>query len=405
MTEAPVYELNPTSVTDPAGLVHTTSNPIGWVMALATKGAEAVLYPGQYPAPMSIVEVRPSLVRSHTPGTVTIGGSNSLADTMGFSKPGKLLCTFQGLTILGGWRSCVMFAHKGAAYADLTWIGCDFRPASSFGTKWGLHPVQCSNQVFDSCQFTEFAEHGIYDHSRLGRLTIDNCEFSRCGRTGLQAVGRMNEYDKQRSIGELILRKTHFSENGALDGGGAITLVGQKNPVRISDTTVTSAQPNANALVSSSDYFPAEGKIVPSPNGAILLDGFSAVLTGSKRELAIIGDCTHFLVKRSTFLQNGPNPHVLSLNPLHKPRHFFRIGGYTASGGNVGETFAPIAPVYDPESEGGELMNLLHSAFVTKAFQFGKFTGGPDWPSEQSVKLKGIIHVDGKPVWSGESEV
>ena len=226
------YTVTPTHVYDPKGVeVHESSKPLAWAIERVPGGQGAVIEPGSY-ALGHIDQSFGGHFRARVPRSVAIPRVEGSDAVTVFFKNGPAIkpVVFTGLVIMGSERTAISTNNKqGETYA-LSFHDClidggyDHAERSGPKTKWGFRSLGWVGALLD-CQFENIRdEHGMYPHSPSGDVLIRGCRFRRCGRAGVQVVGRDTETGF--SPYRMTVRDTVFEDCGLNDGASHFTCYG-----------------------------------------------------------------------------------------------------------------------------------------------------------------------------------
>lgn len=158
-------------------------------------------------------------------------------DAVFFDRCPKAPVTFSGMVIDAGTRSAVSTHDDGKPETryDLDFVGCvvdggyDHERGVGRDSKWGLNLHRWAGSVKRTTIRRIKREHGIYAHTAAGDIHLDECTIVRCGRSGIQHVGR--EHESGWSAAEIRITDSVFRDCGLWDGGAAITLQGMRRGV------------------------------------------------------------------------------------------------------------------------------------------------------------------------------
>lgn len=330
-----LYRATPTTVTDPDGIEHATSDPIGWLFHEPPKGSVAELAPGTFAAPEHpIAETR----LARLAGSVSPDGerlswiARGNTDTLYFAS--AAYCgnvELAHLVILPSWRSGIMFkaSEQPKWFENFRFVnvdirgGWDFQSKSGIPTKWGVMGHRLSGFAWIGGAIRDIRdEHAMYMHN-LGPapFLVEDAALERCGRTAIQVVGRTNENGGSPSLAPVRIRGVNARSCGLADGGHAFTFSGCINSIVLERATyrhgfdsATKDYKGTGALVVWPEYGNTPG--VGEPNGQVAIVGcdFEMAKGFGKSPLARISACSNLIVGTTRFV-SGWNPIAVDISP------------------------------------------------------------------------------------------
>lgn len=341
----------PSTISTGVGAPQPAKNPIAQALQRCAPGGLIELAPGDYPSfgvgfaknaewnanTSGGTRTMPIVVRALGEVRVLPGsGGDTIAITQ------QVRCgfiTFEGLTIVCGYRAGVMFykcgeneLHEGFRFLDCNLEGgFDHLTGQGANSKWGMWGHSLKDFEFRGVRRRSYVrntrhEHGFYLQNARGDITIENVDASRLGRTFVQFVARADWGPP--GVGTILVRNCTVEDVGIArgddyKGGSAFTLGGRHSGVAIFENNRFRAGFDQRLKSLTREGVPyGSGAFVAwdargERNGTLILDGndFEFAAGCGDRAVVSISGCKDVRIRGKNRFVSGGKTVALELDP------------------------------------------------------------------------------------------
>jgi hypothetical protein len=341
----------PQSISAGTGAPRIVKNPIAQALAICAPGGLIELAPGDYPS-FAVGFAKPSDWNAATSGgtrsspiTVRAMGDvrivpRSSGDTIAIAQ--QVTCgyiTFEGLTIVCGYRAGVMFykcgageQHQGFRFRDCNLDGgFDHVRGEGQNSKWGVWGHSLADFEFRGVRSRVYVrnlrhEHGFYIQNSQGDVLIEKVDAGRLGRTFVQFTARPGDGPPGRgtiTVRDCSVEDVCIARGDDYKGGSAFTVAGrhagklvfERNRYRAGFVRGVAALTREGVPYGTGAFVAWDAR--GEPNGTLILrdNDFEFAAGCGDRPVVSLGGCREVQISGKNRFVSGGNAVALEIDP------------------------------------------------------------------------------------------